>query len=136
MAKNRIMNLDKEYVNYQLSVKTMLKQVALKARVSLRSIIDFSADQGQPFKDTIIRSSVSNKRITILHKFSQPEMKSTFYNMAQNKTALRANIIDFRLEKKFDQSEDSINMSPAQIVFAVIYKQQVEWMKETEQKPE
>ena len=31
MVKNRIMNLDKEYVNYQLSVKTMLKQVALKA---------------------------------------------------------------------------------------------------------
>ena len=133
MFKGKTMNLDGGYVIHQLSVKTMLKQAAFKARISLRSIINFLAEEEESFKDTtIVRSSVNNKRTTILSKFSQSKVRSNFNSLAKNRAGSRANVIDFKSENTFTLSENSINMSPAQIVFAVIHKQQVEWMKETE----
>ena len=131
--KNRTMNLDDGYVNYQSSVKAMLKQAAIKARILVSTIFSSLSEQEEPVKDlTTGRSLTSNKFTTILPKFPQPKNKSTFNSLAKNRSGLRANVIDFQLEKSYTLSENSTDMSPAQIVFAVLHKQQVEWMRETE----
>ena len=131
--KSRTINVDKGYFNYHSFVKQMLKQAALKARIPIRSIIEFFADQRQPFKNINTgRSLPSNKSIAISPNFYQPKMNSKYNIMAQKKINTRVNIIDFGLEKTCDLLEDNTYMSQAQIVFAVIYNQQVEWMNDSE----
>ena len=131
--KSTLMNTNGGYVNYQTSVRALLKLAALKAIIPVRSIIEFFAEQGQSFqKSTAGLSSVSKKRHKLPGKFSSPKMASSYNGIFHKERLGLVNIVDFESGKKIDISQNRTDMSPAQIVYAVIYNQQVEWTNDTE----
>ena len=135
--RSKMMDLNGGYVNYESPVKVLLKQAVLKATIPVRSMIEFFAEQGQPLKSSETdRSVISNKREITPAKYFDSKMSLAFNTMARKKVAKQENISNSTRKKLIDLPENDPDISPAQIVFAVIHNQQVEWMNDTERESE
>ncbi len=127
--RSRSMNLNSGYANYQTSVRAMWRLAIYKAGMASRVVTGLlQSEQGQLSKQVLTNHPFrADKTTRFLAKTYQPKMKKAFNGLAYNITGAQENIVDTESTNQIGHQENMADMSSAQVVFAVIQKQQIEW---------
>lgn len=118
-------------VNNQISPAAFLKQRILLARITFRNIKKFM--QPQQVRQSIDTGSnqfiVTTENKMFTGSFQKPGFKTFIDGSDYKSTASPVKIIDIKSNNVTDVSGNTASMTPAQVVYATIYVQQIEWMK-------
>ena len=138
MSKSKMINSNGVIVNKEILFTTILKLAILKLGFSMRNVKEFLlSKEWHPLTNLSSQefNNIKNSK-TLSSRFQQLKVKKGFDVMAYNTQALPVNIIDIGLNKHIDHLGNTSSMSPSQIVYAQILSQQIEWMKDADEKPE
>ncbi len=138
MYKSKMINSNGVIVNKEILFTTIFKLAILKLEFSMRNVKGFLLSKEWHPITNLSSQKINNKKNskTFSGRFQQLNAKKGFDGMANNTQALTVNIIDIGLNKHIDHLGNTSSMSPSQIVYAQILMQQIEWMKDADEKPE
>ena len=138
MFKGKMINNNGVIVNREILFTTILKTAVIKVAFSIRNVKEFLlSKEWHPI--TNLNSEEFNNiknRKTLSGKFQQIKAKKGLNVLDYNSQTLPANFSEIALNKYIDHLGNTSSMSPSQIVYAQILKQQIEWMKDAEVKPQ
>ena len=136
MHRNKTIGID--FFSSTILLTAIRKLIKVKAELALRNIKHFLPKKKlRPLVNTTMRQTTGGNTNTIFStNFKKSKIEASFKRNAYTNTAMAMHVkgSNVAIDECDDYSGNAIGLSSAQIVYAVILKQQIEWMKDSEKK--